>query len=125
MPIRPAHLPGLETLNPAAALFVQNGSPHELFEIQATSRPDSVAVVHGAAHVTYADLNRRANRLARYLRAHDLPPETLVAIYVESGVDVLVCLLGTLKAGFAYLPLDPSYPMTGWSRCSKKHCLPC
>jgi amino acid adenylation domain-containing protein len=83
---------------------------HELFERQAARTPDAVAVRHGAERLTYAELNARANRLARRLRELGAGPEKLVGLCVERSTWMLVGLLATLKAGAAYLPLDPAYP---------------
>ncbi|HVR09334.1 MAG TPA: amino acid adenylation domain-containing protein, partial [Thermoanaerobaculia bacterium] len=83
-----------------------------LFEEQAGRTPDAVALVAGERALSYGELERRANRLARRLRRLDLRPETPVGIYVERSPEMVVALLGVLKAGGAYLPLDPSpaYP---------------
>src|SRR5205823_10987461 len=60
--------------------------------------------------LTYADLNRRANQLAHYLRKRGVGPDVLVGLCVERSLDMIVGLLGILKAGGAYVPLDPAYP---------------
>ena len=83
---------------------------HELFEAQARRTPDSIAVVWNDEEVTFRDLNRRANQLAHYLKRLGVGPETLVGICVERSVEMVVGLLGILKAGAAYVPLEPSYP---------------
>ncbi|MFC8667605.1 amino acid adenylation domain-containing protein, partial [Streptomyces sp. NPDC057199] len=83
---------------------------HEVFEERAERTPDAVAVTFGDTHVTYAELNARANRLAHLLRARGVGPETLVGVSLERGTDLVAALLGVLKAGGAYLPLDPAYP---------------
>jgi amino acid adenylation domain-containing protein len=83
---------------------------HELFERRAESRPDAPAVTFGEITVTYRALNAMANRLARRLVEHGVGPETLVGICVERSLDMIVGLLGVLKAGGAYLPLDPINP---------------
>ncbi|MBA3260828.1 MAG: amino acid adenylation domain-containing protein, partial [Gemmatimonadales bacterium] len=83
---------------------------HHLFEAQAQRTPEATAVVSGGEEVTYRELNRSANRLAHRLRALGVRPEALVGIYVERSVEMVVGLLGTLKAGGAYAPLDPTYP---------------
>jgi len=82
----------------------------QLFEQQVARTPDVVAIVFEAEQLTYADLNRRANKLAHYLKKRGVGPEVLVGICVERSVQMVVGLLGILKAGGAYLPLDPSYP---------------
>ena len=84
---------------------------HELFEAQAAASPDAVAVEHDGAQLTYGELNARANRLARHLRILGVRPEMRVGVCVERSLELVVALLGVLKAGGAYLPLDPSYPL--------------
>ena len=83
---------------------------HRLFESQVDRAPGAVAVVYRAEHVTYDALNRRANQLARHLRALGVGPETIVAIRAERSLAMIAGLLGILKAGAAYLPLDPAEP---------------
>ena len=83
---------------------------HALFEAQAKRTPDSVAVVFGDTCLTYRELNGRTNQLAHYLQGIGVCPEMLVGLYLERGLDLLLGILGTLKAGGAYLPLDPGYP---------------
>jgi len=72
--------------------------------------PDAVAVVFENEHLTYQELNARANQLARYLQGFGVKPEVLVGICVERSLEMIVGLLGILKAGGAYVPLDPIYP---------------
>lgn len=83
---------------------------HELIEEQAATRPDAVAVQLDTAMLTYGELNRRANRLAHMLRRHGVRPETTVGVLAERSVEQIVSLLAVLKAGGAYLPLDPGQP---------------
>src|SRR5205807_1627912 len=83
---------------------------HELFEEQVRRTPEAVAVVHGAELVSYRELNARANRLAHHLRGLGVGPETVVGVCLEHGSELLVGLLGILKAGGGYLPLDPEHP---------------
>ncbi|HEV8491405.1 MAG TPA: amino acid adenylation domain-containing protein, partial [Candidatus Angelobacter sp.] len=83
---------------------------HELFEEQARRTPQAPAIVFEDASLTYGDLNRRANQLARYLRTIGVKPETRVAIGVERGLEMVVGMVAVLKAGGAYVPLDLSYP---------------
>jgi amino acid adenylation domain-containing protein len=82
----------------------------ELFEEQAARTPEAVAVVCGPAAITYGDLDRRSNQLARWLRHLGAGPETAVSISVERSVEMVVGLLGILKSGAAYLPIDPLNP---------------
>ncbi|MGQ0555595.1 MAG: amino acid adenylation domain-containing protein [Nitrospiraceae bacterium] len=81
-----------------------------LFEAQVVRTPEAVAVVHEDRHLTYGELNGRANQLARYLRTLGIGPDVLVGLCVERSLDMLVGMLGILKAGGAYVPLDPTYP---------------
>jgi natural product biosynthesis luciferase-like monooxygenase protein/FkbM family methyltransferase len=83
---------------------------HRLFEAQVERTPGAVALTFGDEQVTYDELNRRANRLARFLQERGVEPEALVGILMERSIEMMVALLGTLKAGGAYVPLDPSYP---------------
>jgi amino acid adenylation domain-containing protein/non-ribosomal peptide synthase protein (TIGR01720 family) len=83
---------------------------HEWFERQVEATPDACAVVFGEHRLTYAQVNERANRLARYLQRQGIGPETLVGLYLERSLDMLVGILGVMKSGGGYVPLDPSYP---------------
>ena len=83
---------------------------HQLFEEQVEKTPDAVAVVFEEQQLTYRELNQRANQLAHYLQTLGVKPEVLVGICVERSINMVVGLLGILKAGRAYLPLDPTYP---------------
>ena len=82
----------------------------ELFEAQARSTPEAVAVIHEGRALRYADLNARANQLARYLVHLGVGPEQVVGICINRDIEMVVGLLGILKAGAAYVPLDPHYP---------------
>ncbi|MEU1588447.1 amino acid adenylation domain-containing protein [Micromonospora sp. NPDC005710] len=92
------------------ALDVPGVSVAELFEAQVARTPDAVAVEFGETVLTFAELNARANRLARHLVAQGVGPESIVATVFERTDDLLVALLGVIKAGGAYLPIDPAYP---------------
>ncbi|HEY0727121.1 MAG TPA: amino acid adenylation domain-containing protein, partial [Pyrinomonadaceae bacterium] len=83
---------------------------HELFAEQARKEPERIAVACGAEQLTYGELNARANRLARYLRRLGVETESRVCICLEPGPELIVAVLGVLKAGAAYVPLDPAYP---------------
>ncbi|WP_460428961.1 AMP-binding protein, partial [Azotobacter armeniacus] len=86
------------------------GPIHRLFERQVRERPQATALVFDDEELSYAELNRRANRLAHRLIALGVAPETKVGIAVERSVEMVVGLLAILKAGGAYVPLDPDYP---------------
>ncbi|MGA4363393.1 non-ribosomal peptide synthase/polyketide synthase [Ralstonia nicotianae] len=94
----------------AAAHAVSEATLPQLFERQAAQTPEAIAVVFEAQSLTYAELNRRANRLAHGLIAQGIGPAQFVGIALPRGLDLLVALLAVLKAGAAYLPLDPDYP---------------
>ncbi|HET7232709.1 MAG TPA: non-ribosomal peptide synthase/polyketide synthase [Longimicrobium sp.] len=83
---------------------------HERFEAQAGRTPGRVAVVYEDRQLTYGELNERANRLAHHLREMGVGPDVRVGICVEREPELVVAVLGVLKAGGAFLPLDPSYP---------------
>jgi amino acid adenylation domain-containing protein/non-ribosomal peptide synthase protein (TIGR01720 family) len=89
--------------------FPQN-SIHRMFEAQVQKTPDVRAVVCGSAEVTYADLNRRANQLARYLQKLNVGPDVSVGLCLERSIDFVVGMLGILKAGGAYVPVDVNSP---------------
>jgi amino acid adenylation domain-containing protein len=83
---------------------------HELFEAQVERTPDAVAVIFDGQELTYRELSGRANQLARYLGKLGVGPEVLVGICMERSLAMVIGLLAVLKAGGAYLPLDPTYP---------------
>ena len=85
-------------------------SLQQLFEAQVARSPDAVACIVGSSHLTYSELNARANRVAHHLIKHGAGPEVLVGIFCSRNVDLLVGILGILKSGSAYVPLDPIYP---------------
>ncbi len=83
---------------------------HELFEAHALRQPDATAVIFEGAEMSYGELNRRANALAQHLRAVGVGPDTIVGISVNRSAELVVGVLAILKAGGAFLPLDPGYP---------------
>ncbi|RPI91138.1 MAG: amino acid adenylation domain-containing protein, partial [Planctomycetaceae bacterium] len=116
-----APLHRLEILEPAERrrLFLEFTSPSPpgpettlpaLFEEQVTRSPEAVALVCGSESVTYAELNARANRLAHRLLKSGVGPESLVGVFLERSLEMVEVLLAIVKAGGAYLPLDPDYP---------------
>jgi len=83
---------------------------HQLFEAQVEQTPDAIALVFEDEQLTYQQLNNRSNQLAHYLQKLGVGSEVLVGICLERSVEMVVGLLGILKAGAAYVPLDPTYP---------------
>ncbi|HVG18997.1 MAG TPA: condensation domain-containing protein, partial [Blastocatellia bacterium] len=83
---------------------------HQMFEAQARLSPEAIALTAEDGQLSYAELNRRANQLARYLMGQGVGPEALVGICMRRGAGMVVGILAALKAGGAYLPLDPAYP---------------
>ena len=84
---------------------------HQLFEAQVARTPDALALVEGDGQgLTYAELNRRANQLAHHLQRMGVGPDALVGVVARRAASTVVALLGVLKAGAAYVPLDPDYP---------------
>jgi aryl carrier-like protein len=95
---------------------------HQLIEAQARRTPEATAVVLDDRAMTYSELDARANQLAHHLRALGVAPDSLVGICVERTLDMVVGLLGILKSGGAYVPMDPGYPtsrLAFWSRRSR------
>ncbi|KAB0511220.1 non-ribosomal peptide synthase/polyketide synthase [Pseudomonas extremorientalis] len=100
----------LQDWNHGAAAFENDVGVQGLFEVQVRQRPDAIALCLDDQSISYAELNRQANRLAHALIARGVGPEVLVGVAVERSFDMVVSLLAVLKAGGAYVPLDPQYP---------------
>ncbi|MEY9946724.1 amino acid adenylation domain-containing protein [Kitasatospora sp. GAS1066B] len=96
--------------NDTATAYPDTATLHSLFEERVACDPDATAVTCGEETLTYRQVNERANRLAHHLRGLDLTPDTPVGVCLERGPDLICALLGILKAGAAYLPLDPEHP---------------
>ncbi|MDY7229483.1 non-ribosomal peptide synthase/polyketide synthase [Hyalangium rubrum] len=103
--------PMLVAWNDTASPLPSDRCAHHLFEEQAARTPDAVAVSFEGQQLTYRELDARANQLAWYLRERGVGPESRVGLCVERSLDMVVGILGILKAGGAWLPLDPTYPM--------------
>jgi amino acid adenylation domain-containing protein len=112
-------LPLLRSAEREAALVASSGPrmdamsgllAHACFERSAEQAPDAPAVMSGDATLSHAELDRRANRLAHRLVGLGVKPDDRVALCLERGFDLVVAMLGTLKAGAGYVPMDPSYP---------------
>ena len=82
----------------------------DLFETQVAKTPDAVAVVFEGQELSYRELDERANHLGHELQSHGIGPESVVGVYMERSIEMVVALYGILKAGAAYTPLDPEYP---------------
>lgn len=98
----------VQATDPTRVEYPRHQTLHGLFEEQVARTPDRIAVVSGA--LTYAELNARANRVARALREDGIRPDDRVAVLIERDAAMLSAILGVLKAGGAYVPIDPSYP---------------
>ena len=83
---------------------------HQFVEAQAARTPEAYALVHGGERLTYREMNDRANRLAKHLQGLGVGPEVIMGICLERSVGAILSVLAVLKAGGAYLPLDPAYP---------------
>ncbi|HEX8129280.1 MAG TPA: MupA/Atu3671 family FMN-dependent luciferase-like monooxygenase [Pyrinomonadaceae bacterium] len=100
----------LTTWNDTRADYLEDTAVHQYFEAQADATPDAVALVFEDEELTYRELNERANQLARHLRTLGVGAETVIGIYMQRSPLMLVAMLGVLKAGGAYLPLDTAAP---------------
>src|SRR5206468_6447599 len=103
----------LEGFNPPDAAPAPLPCLHQLFAVHAQATPDAPALLweaEGARQMSYGELNRRANQLAHRLLAMGVKPDDRVALCVERGPQLVVGMLGILKAGGAHVPLDPAYP---------------
>ena len=100
----------LEKWNQSHANYDVDLCVHDRFQVQALKTPNRLALISGEEQWTYGELNDRSNQLAHYLQKQGVQPETLVGLYVNRSPNMLVGLLGILKMGAAYLPMDPSFP---------------
>src|SRR3981189_3090269 len=91
-------------------MVIPEASLPELFEAQVARSPQATAAVFEESSLSYEELNERANQLAHLLIGRGIGPEDVVAIALPRSLEMIVSLLGILKAGAAYLPLDPEYP---------------
>jgi amino acid adenylation domain-containing protein len=96
--------------NSTTSEYPRDACVHEFITAQAERTPHKVAVSFGETSLSYAELDERSNRLARYLRTVGLGVESLVGLYLERSLEMVVALVAVLKAGGAYVPLDPSFP---------------
>ena len=100
----------LDSGNDTKIDYPQNKCIHQLFEEQVAKTPSDVAVIFGDRQLTYQELNNKANQLAHYLQQLGIKPDVRVGICMERSIDMVVGLLAIMKAGGAYIPLDPFYP---------------
>ncbi|CAH1202646.1 Tyrocidine synthase 3 [Paenibacillus plantiphilus] len=100
----------LDSFNDTARDLQQGRTLHGLFEEQAQRSPERIAFQLGAEALTYRELDARANRLARTLRARGAMPDAVIAVIAERSTEMIVAILAVMKAGAAYLPIDPAYP---------------
>ncbi|HXQ73509.1 MAG TPA: amino acid adenylation domain-containing protein, partial [Pyrinomonadaceae bacterium] len=96
--------------NATEAVYPHDKLVHELFEQQAERQPDAIAIVFEDQEITYNELNRRAEQTARHLRSAGVGPETLVGVALDRSIEMVVALLGVLKAGGAFVSFDLTYP---------------
>jgi amino acid adenylation domain-containing protein len=100
----------IETWNTTAAAYPQQACIHHLFEAQVLRTPEAVALRHREAALTFAELNRLANRLAHLLIERGVEPKGRVAVLMDRSIEVVVAMLGIAKAGATYVPVNPRYP---------------
>ncbi|WP_416466968.1 amino acid adenylation domain-containing protein [Pseudomonas sp. LFS044] len=100
----------MQAWNPRSAHYPQSQCLHQLIEQRVAQDPQAIAVTLDRQHLSYGQLNRRANRLAHRLRELGVGPDVRVGVALERSLEMVVSLLAILKAGGAYLPLDPHYP---------------
>ena len=93
--------------------YPQDKTIHQLFEEQVQQTPDNIAVIFDNQQLTYSELNQQANQLAYYIQKqyqYNLQPDTLIALCLDRSLDMIIAILGVLKAGAAYVPIDPEFP---------------
>jgi amino acid adenylation domain-containing protein len=100
----------LEEWNQTSVTYPFDRATSRLFEGQAIQHSEATAVICGSKTISYYELNRRANQLAHHLLDLGVAPDSFVGIYLERSIDMVVSLLGIMKSGAAYLPLDPAFP---------------
>lgn len=100
----------LHTFNNTASMYPAGKAVIDLFEAQVLQTPDAVAVVFGTEQYTYQQLNERANQLAHYLREKGVVENTLIPVCMARSLRMITAIVGILKAGATYVPVDPAYP---------------
>ena len=114
----------IETWNHTESDFPCKTTIHAQIELQADQSPDSLAAVFGDISLTYGDLDKRANRLAHSLRSSGVTSGTLVGLFLERDLDLVIAMLAVFKAGGAFVPLDPRYPTDALKRILQNVNLP-
>nr|WP_278286664.1 condensation domain-containing protein [Zhouia spongiae] len=103
----------LEEFNETATIYPKEKTIVDLFEEQVEKTPNRVAVVFEGKELTYCELNERANQLARYLHSnYKIESDTLIGIKMDRSLDIIISIIGVLKSGGAYVPIDPEYPQS-------------
>ncbi len=105
------HIRKINEWNSTAVNYSLEKSVHQLFEEQALRSPDCIAVVFEDQVLTYAELDSRANKLAHYLISNGIRSGDFVGVYMDRSLELVIALIGILKTGAAYVPIDPSYPV--------------
>nr|WP_255408056.1 non-ribosomal peptide synthase/polyketide synthase [Chitinophaga sp. MD30] len=100
------------TFNNTAVDYPRDKNIVDLFSEQVQASPDAVAVIFEGSSLTYGELDKRADQLAHYLVQKGVTPETLIPVCLERSLELMVAILGILKAGAAYVPVDPDYPLS-------------
>jgi amino acid adenylation domain-containing protein len=100
----------LEEWNRTASNLPEEPLLQSAFEVQVQNNPDAIALVFEKSNLTYQELNERSNQLAHYLQDLGVGPDTFVGVFMDRSIEMVVALLGVVKAGAAYLPLDPNFP---------------
>ena len=90
--------------------YAKDKTLHQLFDYKVKNSPNNIAVVFEDAKLSYKELDEKANSLGRSLRERGIKPNSIVGIMLERSLDMIIAMLGVLKAGGAYLPIDPTYP---------------
>ena len=98
-------------LNDTRSTFVNNKTIIDLFAAQVSKTPESIALCFSGQQLTYSQLNEGSNRLAHYLKDKGIKKDTLVPVFMNRGIDIIIAMLAILKVGAAYVPIDPGYPV--------------
>lgn len=100
----------INEFNNTESIYPKDKCIHQLFEDQAERTPENIALIYQDKSLTYRELNNKSNQLARFLRKKGVGPETIVGLMVSRSFEMIVGIIGIIKAGGSYLPIDPDYP---------------